>query len=157
MIYYARGSRLPLNTKWMEFYEETVNSICSRYSTSESADDRLEVTIEAVDMDAQFGNFYKLLLDDKLRLSSAAISYIKDLLKALAIGGKMTDVFLTDRIPLLKHHSSTVYLTPSWSEEETILLNKLQHLSNVRILKYFAKGPGISKYFELLRLRVLDD
>lgn len=157
MLHYARGSKLPLGIAWVEILQTSAQKVEEDYNEAVTLDDRIDLICTATTLDDNLGNLYKLLLSEALLLPPPTISYLKELIASLNNQDSMDDIFLTDRIGLLTNTVATDAAKPNWSDLERQVLDQLQHLPAIKVIKYFVKGPGLSKYFELLRLRTLGD
>lgn len=157
MLDYANASRLPLIKSNVSDLDEVVSKIADDFNKRTTLDDTINVIITATEVDDKLGNIYQLLLSDEVTLPPVTISYLQDLLLALSTGSDMDDVFLTDRLMMMTSCSASSLVKPSWTPVEKVTLDKLKHLPAIKVIKFFVNGPGLSKYFELLRLRTLGE
>lgn len=154
MIHFSPMTRLPMATKWSEGLETEVTSVINRYHQSHSIVERMETLAEAVKLSERIGSLFPPLVKG-VKLSPSAISFIRQLLRSMSTSKPMDDICLSDRLSLLSHNDSVVYLEPKWTEQELEAIERYSPMNAADLFTVFANGPGVDQYLTLLRIRTL--
>lgn len=156
MVRYSKTTRLPMLLDQTSELEIEMSQVYEDFKQANSFEERLDAITAAMDIEERIGGFFKLLSGD-IKLSPSAFSYIRQLIKSINEEKPMDDMCYSDRLALLRHCDTVVYTKPEWTEEESVTIKRLSLLPLSATVHVFTEGPGIGKYFELLRIRLLDE
>lgn len=154
MIHFSPLTRLPMAIKWSDGLEAEVKFIYNRFYQTSSISEKMDTVVEAVKLNARIGSLFTPL-SQGVKLSPSAISYVKQLLTSLQNGKPMDDICLSDRLSLLSHSESVMYIDPQWTTDELEVINRYGIMNPADLFTVFAKGPGVDQYLTLLRIRTL--
>lgn len=152
-VFYSPNG-LPLAVKWTEEIGKEAMGIYTDFIALNQFDfeGRLTVMERAVILQSKVGNPFHFAVHEKLQLSTSARSFISQYVKALDTATNVGNMGVDSWMLLLAPGDDVSYDDPVWSKSEKEALARLIEYGDVGIIRRFIDGPGLNKYFELLRL-----
>lgn len=154
MVTYLSPNGLPLSVKWTANIGDEAMLIYKNFITVSPHDyeKRLDVLAEAMRLQSVVGNPFYLALQGKVKLTPSARSLLIQYATALQSKGKVANTGIESWMLLLAPSDDAVCFDPNWTDTERKTLDAVSQDGNVGVLRRFIDGPGLNKYFELLRL-----
>lgn len=154
MVTYLSPNGLPLSLKWTNDIGAEAMGIYKAFISVPIHDyeKRLDVMDTAMTLQSKVGNPFYLALHGKMKLTPAARSLLIQYANALASKGNVPNTGIESWMLMLAPSDDAVYFEPNWTDTERKVLDTVSQDGNVGVLRRFIDGPGLNKYFELLRL-----
>lgn len=146
----------PMAVKWTEHLSDQILELCRVFNNSETQGFALKLPLieQAVRLEESVGDLFTLVLQPGVKLTPNARAFVLKHAQAIVNGTKVDNLGLDTWMVMLSPTDS-IHATPvEWSTQEKEVLQSAQGYP-ANSLKRFVKGPGLGKYFEYLRLRLM--
>ena len=155
-IYYSQTG-FPMALKWTEETGRKAMDIYNRFINSSGAgfDVRLSLVEEAIELLLPIGDLYDIVLTTPVKLTPTVRSLIIQHADIICNNKKMSSIAIDDWMLLLEPSDVVFQQEPNWTDDEKELLEEVHGITN-QIQGYANSQYGINKFFELLKLRLME-
>lgn len=152
-VFYSPNG-LPMAVKWTDQIGKEALDLNAQFAALSQCDfeGRLGVLEQVVTLHKKVGNPFYLALHEEVALSSSGRSLLMQYAIALESGQAIGYIGMDSWMLLLTPSDDIPYVDPKWTEREKAVLDTITSNGEVGLIRRFIDGPGLNKYFELLRL-----